>query len=95
MLLFIGRGILTQICLPRKEINCVWRGMTHDKIIPRLGRAELPLCPKVLGGAAAPPYRRSEELFPAPARGLANGAAAGRGRLFLAPRISLHKLRAT
>jgi hypothetical protein len=30
------------------------------------GRAELPLCPEFLGGAAAPPYRRREDFCPAP-----------------------------
>jgi len=29
------------------------------------GRAELPLCPEYLGGAAAPPYRRHEDFCPA------------------------------
>jgi hypothetical protein len=38
----------------------------HDKNLHLPGRAELPLCPKFLGGAAAPPYRRREDFCPAP-----------------------------
>jgi len=29
----------------------------QDKNLHHRGRAELPLCPEFLGGAAAPPYR--------------------------------------
>jgi hypothetical protein len=31
-------------------------GAAHDKNLRLAGRAELPLCPEFLGGAAAPPY---------------------------------------
>ena len=31
-----------------------------------VGRAELPLCPEFLGGAAAPPYRSHEDVCPHP-----------------------------
>ncbi len=38
----------------------------RDKNLNHLGKAELPLCPELLGGAAAPPYRRPEDSCPAP-----------------------------
>jgi hypothetical protein len=38
----------------------------QDKILPHPGGAELPLCPKFLGGAAAPPYHKIEEFHAAP-----------------------------
>jgi hypothetical protein len=38
----------------------------RDKNLHLPGRAELPLCPELLGGAAAPPYRRREDFCPAP-----------------------------
>jgi len=38
------------------------------RILRLVGRAELPLCPEFLGGAAAPPYRITEEICPAPGR---------------------------
>jgi hypothetical protein len=40
--------------------------MVQDRILRLPGRAELPLCPEFLGGAAAPPYRRDEEFSRAP-----------------------------
>jgi hypothetical protein len=44
-----------------------WRA--DDKNLHLPGRAELPLCPELLGGAAAPPYPRREDFCPAPAFG--------------------------
>jgi hypothetical protein len=38
----------------------------RDKNLHLPGRAELPLCPELLGGAAAPPCRRREVPYPAP-----------------------------
>jgi hypothetical protein len=38
-------------------------GRVLDKILRLVGRAELPLCPEFLGGAAAPPYQITEEVL--------------------------------
>jgi len=39
----------------------------RDRILHLPGRAERPLCPEILGGAAAPPYRGREDFCHAPA----------------------------
>jgi hypothetical protein len=38
----------------------------RDKNLQWYGRAELPLCPEFLGGAAAPTYQELEDLDSAP-----------------------------
>jgi hypothetical protein len=41
--------------------------VAQDENLRLPGRADLPLCPEFLGGAAAPPYRRREDFCHAPA----------------------------
>ena len=49
------------------HLSCgVAHGWVQDKTLRLAGRAELPLCPELLGGAAAPPYRRREDSCHAP-----------------------------
>jgi len=48
-----SRGVKAGIC--RRAF------LVQDKNLHLPGRAELPLCPELLGGAAAPPYRRHED----------------------------------
>jgi len=46
--------------------RCFNQQRAQDENLHLPGRAELPLCPEFLGGAAAPPYRRHEDFGPAP-----------------------------
>jgi hypothetical protein len=41
----------------------------HDKNLHLPGRAELLLCPEILGGAAAPPYQGHEDFCHMPLSG--------------------------
>jgi hypothetical protein len=53
-------------CGSAREHGAVGQDGAQDNILRLPGRAEPPLCPKILGGAAAPPYQGHEEFCPAP-----------------------------